>query len=198
MPLTLKFTDEGLARLVNAQNDGVDALVIAEVGISTEHYAGAIAALTELPDELKRVDTISGGVVDPKTIHLTVQDQTADVYSWRAFGLYSDDGVLIAAYSQADPIAEKTAGSMTALAIDIALTDAIDPESIDFGDATFSLPPATTMTQGVIRLATVAETKARALEDAAVTPKGLGETLTPIETALKRAGWRTLFLALSR
>lgn len=201
MALTLIFTNAGLERLITAQNDGVEALRIVSVGISETTPAGdaeAIQALTILPDEVKRVATIAGGVVDTRMIHLTVQDLGDDAYSCRAVGLYSDDGILIAVGRSEEAIAEKTPNSALALALDITLLDAIAPGSVSFGDAVFAMPPATRTVRGVVELATPAEAAGRADDERAVTPRGLDAALTPIEAAQRRAGWRTLFLAIAQ
>jgi len=197
MAMIFAWTTVGRARLVNAQNDGVDAVRIAAVGLSQLHTAAGWAALEALPGQFKAVPATGGGVVDDTLIHVTVQDVSADAYDWRAFGLIADDGVLLGVYSQADPIFSKTAGVILAHAVDITLVDAIDPGSIDFGDAAFALPPATTERLGLVELATPAEVQARDPSRVA-TGAGVMAALDPVVARSRRLARRAFFLALSQ
>lgn len=155
MPLTMIVTNIGRAALVNAQNTGTDPVTIAQIGISTSALAPA-ATQTALPNELKRIATLSGDVVDDDTIHLVVRDETADVYAIKSFGLYLGDGTLFAIYGQAGAIIDKTASSIMLLAIDVRFAD-ITAASLTFGTTNFLNPPATEQVQGVVQLATPAQ-----------------------------------------
>lgn len=155
MPLTMIVTNIGRAALVNAQNTGTDPVTIAQIGISTSALVPA-ATQTALPNELKRIATLSGDVVDDDTIHLVVRDETADVYAIKSFGLYLGDGTLFAIYGQAGAIIDKTASSIMLLAIDVRFAD-ITAASLTFGTTNFLNPPATEHVQGVVQLATPAQ-----------------------------------------
>jgi len=174
--LSLTITDAGRAALVNAQNTGTVALTIAAIGVSATHTAGALTGRTTLPGELKRLGTFAGDVVAADTLHLTIRDETADAYSLRAFGLYLSDGTLFALYSQSAVILEKSASAMLLLATDVALKS-LTTANIAFGATNWLNPPATTTVQGVVELATTAETQAGADPQRAVTPLGLKATL---------------------
>lgn len=197
MAMIFAWTTAGRARLVNAQNDGVDAVRIAAIGLSEQHAAGGWAELEALPGQFKTVIATGGGAVDETLIHVTVQDTSTDAYDWRAFGLIADDGVLLGVYSQPDPIFSKTAGVVLAHAVDITLVDAIDPGSIDFGDAVFALPPATAERLGLVELATPAEVLAREPTRAA-TGAGVMGAIDPVERRGRRLARRAFYLALSR
>ena len=176
MALQIIITDAGRAALVNAQNNGTDPTVIASVGVSATALT-PVASATTLPGEIKRISTISGAVVAPDTIHVTVRDETADSYTMRSFALYLADGTLFAIYGQAGPIVDKSAQATMLLAIDVIFAD-IAASSLTFGDANFLNPPATTTVQGVVELATEAEATAGEDDVRAVTPKGVKAAVT--------------------
>lgn len=177
MAFTITITNAGRAAIVNAQNTGTAPVTIAQIGLSATAIVPA-PTMTALAGELKRTGSIAGDVVADDTIHVTAMDESADVYSLRAFGLYLADGTLFAIYGQTAPILEKVAASIALLSIDVIFAD-IDAAAITFGDASFSNPPATTERQGVVELATVAEAQAgidalRALTPAAAKAAILG------------------------
>lgn len=155
MPLTLIVTNIGRAALVNAQNTGTDPVTIAQIGISASALVPSPTATT-LPNELKRISTLSGDVVDDDTIHLVVRDETADAYIIKSWALYLADGTLFAIYGQAGAIIDKTASSIMLLAIDVRFAD-ITAASLTFGSTNFLNPPATEQVQGVVQLATPAQ-----------------------------------------
>ncbi len=176
MSLVLRITDAGRAALVNAARDGTNAVRIASVGVSPTAIVAA-ANTAALPGEVKRIATISGAGVAADVIHLVVRDETNETYTVRSLALYLTDGTLFAAYGQAAPIIEKSAGALLLLAIDATLLD-VAANQITFGNTNFLNPPATTETAGVLELATDAE--AAALTDAlrALTPKSMAAIFT--------------------
>ncbi|MDO9607217.1 MAG: tail fiber protein [Brevundimonas sp.] len=174
--LTITITDAGRAELINAPNTGTNAVTIAQIGVSSVHTPGSLKALTSLPGEVKRVTTFGGDVVAADVFHVTVTDESADVYTVRSFGLYLSTGTLFAVCSSADVIVEKSAGALVLLSADIALKT-LDTASIEFGGTGFINPPATIDRQGVVELATQQETAAGADATRAVTPLGLLFTL---------------------
>jgi hypothetical protein len=163
------LTDAGAAALVNAANTGTDPVIITHCGVSASALVPSAAA-TNLPDELKRIATLSGNVSDEDMIHLVVRDESADVYSLKSLALYTDDGTLFAIYGQAATIMEKSAGAMLLLALDLQFAD-MDAALIQFGDANFLNPPATETMQGVIEIATQAEANGGADDARALTAK---------------------------
>lgn len=185
------YTTAGLAALVDAQEDGFAPVNIAEIGISATAIAGDLAAkkaLTVLPAETKRLTTIGGELASTGLIHVTFTDDTGDAYLVRAVGIYTDDDVLLAVFSQAGPIVEKAAGATLLFAFDVPLLDAVEPGTVTVGGTGFSVPPATRTTRGVIELATPEEVEQGDDDERAVTPFTLHPTL-------RRAVWRSLFLA---
>lgn len=176
--LILTITDAGRAALVNAAHLGTLPVLMSEVGISTTAIT-PLPTATSLPGEIKRLTTFAGDVVADDTIHVTVRDESADVYTVRSFGLYLADGTLFALYGQATPIMEKSAQAMLLLVLDVIFAD-IDAAKLTFGDTSFLNPPATTERQGVVELATPGEAVAGTDQTRAVTPEGVGAALTDL------------------
>jgi hypothetical protein len=174
----IHVTQAGRAALVAAGNTGTNGRKVVSIGVSTAPFDDTDDTLTVLPGERKRIATIAGENVAPDTIHVTLKDDTTDQYSLYGLGLYLDNGVLFAVYSQATPIMEKSPAAMLMLAADMQFTK-IDAAQLYFGDATFTNPPSTTERQGVVELATNAETIAGTDTQRAVTPAGLQATIGP-------------------
>lgn len=182
MPLTLTFTNAGLARFTAAQlGNGAD-LRVSAIGL-TDSAIVVAPTLTALPGEFRRVETVSGAQVGDNIVHLIVRDDEAVTYAFRAFALYLSDGTLFAVYGQADRIMQKAAGSSNMLAVDIAFP-AANVATVTFGDTNFLNPPATSTTKGVVELATDAETIEGADVVRAVTPSGLKARLAIILVTL--------------
>ncbi|WP_110717302.1 gp53-like domain-containing protein [Salinicola acroporae] len=171
MAIVFTITDAGRAALVDPDNNGTNAVVIAEVGLGSGRYAPT-KDQTELQSPIKRVDTIAGQAVSDDTLHVTVQDETSDAYQVGEIGLFTDAGVLFAVYSQSDWIIEKAAPATLLLATDLVV-ESLDVSSITFGDAAFLNPPATTTVKGVLELATQEEVDAGTDRLRAVVPRTL-------------------------
>lgn len=168
-------TKAGRAALVNAEHNGTAPIEVTEIGITAAVFTPN-EDMTTLPGEIKRLSTISGEVVAPDTIHVTIRDDGADTYTVRGIGYWLNNGVLLGVYGQAEPILEKSAQSMILLAADTIFTT-IKATSLTFGNANFTNPPATAERQGVVELATAEETKAGIDAKRAVTPAGLTPAL---------------------
>jgi len=174
-PLIFVITTAGRAALVNAANTGTGAVTVSHIGVSATAVV-ANAGMTVLAGELKRLVTFGGSGVSDDTIHVTLRDESTDVYSLRSFALYLNDGTLFGLYGQADPISEKTAASLILLSADIKLAD-IAAATIEFGSTDFQNPPATETVMGVLSLATNAEASAGTNATKAITPKTLAFAL---------------------
>lgn len=171
MSYILVVTDAGRTAIVNATQTGTNAVMVAEIGLSATALVPDSAAIL-LPDEIKRLPTSGSQGVAIDTIHVTAIDQTDDTYDVRSFAFYLDDGTLFAIYGQAAPVFEKATASQLYLAIDVKFADILAAQ-IDFGDTSFSNPPASTDIAGIVELATDAETIAGTDAQRAVTPHGL-------------------------
>lgn len=175
MPLILTITDAGRAEIINAVNTGTGPVTIIEVGLGTGTSATS-ASQTALETETKRLPTIAGQVVADDTIHVTIKDETTDVYDVTEFGLFTDSGTLFAVYSQPANIIQKGSGSTLLLSVDVVL-ESLDAGSLTFGDVSFSNPPASETVAGVSKIATQAETDAGTDDVRIVTPKKLAARL---------------------
>lgn len=153
--LQLKVTPAGRAAIVNLPNTGTTAVQITQIGVTATAFDPATNP-SALPGELKRLTTFAGLTVADDTIHVTLRDESADTYSLRGFALYLADGTLFALYGQAGVILEKSTAAMLLLSADVKFAD-IAATSIEFGDASFANPPATTDVSGVTRYATNTE-----------------------------------------
>lgn len=173
---TITITDAGRSALINAQNNGTTAFILSEVAVSTQHVTSGLVALTDLPNQRKRLATMAGDVVADDTLHVTIRDESEDAYALRSFGLYTSAGVLFAVYSQAEPIMEKSAAAMLLLAIDAKLV-ALDTAEVEFGPTGFTLPPATETIAGIAEVATDAETDAGTDNSRFITPRLLKRAL---------------------
>jgi len=193
--LQITITDAGRAALPNGPNTGTSAVTISHVGVSSVHTTGSLKSLTALPGEVKRVTTFGGDIVADDVIHVTINDETSDVYSVRAFGLYLSTGVLFAVFSSQDVVVEKSAGAMVLLSADITFKT-LDTAVIQFGGTGFINPPATTERLGVVELATWEESAAGNRADVVVTPFGLLKTLQSWATNFAAAVHRHAMTAI--
>lgn len=166
--LPIFLTEAGLAMIADAEGGGFDAIVIAEVGLTATPFEAA-ADVVAIPDEIKRIDAVSGLAPDPYTVHLTVRDDSDDAYDFTGFGIYEEGGALIGVYSQDEAILEKSELSYLFLAVDIRLSAPL-AELFQFGDANFANPQATEDTLGVVRRASTEEAEAGEDEEKYVTP----------------------------
>ena len=179
----IKLTNAGRAALVGPGNVGTVTRTITQIGVATAAFVHN-DNLVALPNELKKLTTFGGENVAPDTVHVTLRDDTADQYTLYGFGLYLDNGALLGTYSQDTPILEKSPAAMLLLSADMLFTT-IDAALLQFGSAEWTNPPATEIRQGVVELATAAETQAGADASRAVTPAGLASrTATDTRTGL--------------
>lgn len=166
LPVTV--TSAGLAALINAQQTGASAAVIAQLGVSATHFEPTI--LTDaLPDEIKRLDAVAGQVTSEDTIHVSALDATTDVYAIRSIALYLDTGVLLAVYSQAEVLANKASASWNIVDADIRFFSTL-ATGVAFLGGGWVNPPASETNPGVLRLATAAEALAGVDPAKAMTP----------------------------
>lgn len=163
------LTSTGRARLINPENTGTSGLTISHIGLSASD-AGVVGGV--LQGEIKRLNTFAGQVVADDTIHVTIRDDSADVYSLRAFALYFEDGTLMGWHAQPAVILEKSAQAMLLMSGDIQFQN-LDVTTLIFGDSNWTNPVATTTEFGVLRLATNDAALSGVSQVDAVAPAGL-------------------------
>jgi len=180
---TLNITDAGRAALINGDHTGTAARKVVLVGVANAPF-DFNPGMQAMPNELKRIGTISGENIAPDTVHVTIRDDGPDQFKLYGFGLYLDNGVLLGTYCQATPIMEKSPVSILLVAVDVVFKT-LDVTALAFGNANFTNPPATTERQGVVELATNQETIDGTDAQRAVTPAGLtARTSTESRTGL--------------
>ncbi len=145
--LVMYLTTAGYAALVNPDNTGTNAIVVAEIGLTATAFTPG-AGLTALPGEIKRITTFAGLTVAADTIHVTISDAGTDTYSLRGFCLYDADGVMLAVYGQPTPIMEKSTQAIMLMSADMKFSNPITAEIV-FGDSSFANPPASETVAGV-------------------------------------------------
>lgn len=169
MSIQITITNAGRAEIINAANTGTAPVTITHVGVGTGQYVPA-ATQNALQAETKRLATIAGQVVADDTIHVTIKDESNDVYNVSEFGLFTESGTLFAVYSQTSgPFMQKAGPSTLLLSVDILL-GTLDANNITFGDTSFSNPPASETTPGVVQISTLAEALAGTAVPKAVPP----------------------------
>lgn len=175
MYASIIVTDAGIQEVINAEHSGTAPVVLTQVGLGRGQYTPTHDQ-TALQDEFKRLpaNALAGGNVGDNTIYINARDTSNDAYTLYEFGVYTASGTLFAVCSQNVPILQKAAGAQAYLDIEFLLTN-VNPASVTLGDTNFFNPPATTDTEGVVELATAAETEAGTAGDKAVTPAGLLE-----------------------
>ncbi|SCU94325.1 hypothetical protein CNECB9_5260029 [Cupriavidus necator] len=179
----IKLTNAGRTALVGPGNIGTVTRTITKIGVATAAFVPT-EELLALPNERKQLDTFGGENVAPDTVHVTLRDDTNDQYTLYGYGLYLDNGVLLGTYSQDTPVLEKSPAAILLLSTDMRFTT-IDAALLQFGSADWTNPPATELRQGVVELATAAETQTGADGTRAVTPAALSaRTATDTRTGL--------------
>lgn len=174
-PINITLTTAGLNEIINAEKNGTAPVLLQTVKFSDTDQTVDVNT-SQLTNEVASVTTLSGANVGDGIIHILARDESAAVYSVRAFGIYTDNGTLFGVYSQAEPIIQKVGASIAELAIDF-LVQGFKPTSVTFGDANFLNPPATTETAGVAEIATSDEVKLGNSGNTIVTPATLSRHL---------------------
>lgn len=186
------ITQAGIAEVINAEQSGTDPVVLTHIAFGSGQYTPTTDR-TALAEEFKRFNAITGGFVGDNTIHLTLHDSSQDEYTVFECGVFTSTGTLFAVISQTSPLIQKATASEILLAVDVLLSNGINPESITIGDTNFVLNPATTERAGIAELATEAETVAGADDQRTVTPKGLKAKLDSVDgNYVHKAGAETI------
>lgn len=156
--LTITITRTGLERFTAAQLGSDIDLAVSSIGLTDADFVVA-PTLDVLPGEFRRIQSVSGMTDGTNIVHITMRDEVEIGYTARGFGLFLDDGTLFAVYGQPDRLFEKSPLTTFLAAIDIAFPT-VNLSSLKFGNTDFLNPPATTVTKGVVELATQAEADA--------------------------------------
>jgi hypothetical protein len=178
--MALQFVITNAGRAAIAQVGGaIGPVTLTKIAIGSGGYT-PLATRTALQTEIKRLDPSGSSVPVPGTIHLTAQDDSADSYSVKEIGLYTNNGVLFAIYSQTGVILTKGSTASALFALDFVMTN-VPPGSVTVGDAGFSYAQANETRLGVLAIATTAEAQAGTIDTKIITPRKLVE-VTATET----------------
>jgi microcystin-dependent protein len=178
MPLQFVITNAGRAAIAQV-GGAIGPVTLTKIAIGSGGYT-PLATRTALQTEIKRLDPSGSSVPVPGTIHLTTQDDSADSYSVKEIGLYTNNGVLFAIYSQTGVILTKGSTASALFALDFVMTN-VPPGSVTVGDAGFSYAQANETRLGVLAIATTAEAQAGTVDNKIITPRKLAE-VTATET----------------
>lgn len=171
MAIQLIVTNQGRAALINAANNGTNAVLINSLGLSNQS-PNVSASSTNLAGEIKRIENISGEAVEDDLIHLSFIDTSNDTFSIKSLAVYLNNGVLFAIGKSDTTIAEKVSGSDLVFSVDIKLTEFTSGQ-IQFGNTNVSIPPATQIKAGVMAIATNPEARAGTNNNKAIVPSAL-------------------------
>lgn len=173
--IELVITTAGKEAIVNAQQTGLNSVVLSHIAVGTGKYT-PYEAQTRLQNEIKRLEIIEGGSAGDNSIHIAFMDDSPDAYAVNEIGVFTDGGVLFAVASSQTAYIEKGGASSVLLAVDIAI-NGFDISSISFGDLTYSNAAATTTNAGVLAVATNDEAAAGVATQKAITPSNLAFVL---------------------
>lgn len=178
MALQFIITDAGRAAIAQV-GGAIGPVTLTKIAIGSAGYTPT-ASRTSLQAEIKRLDPSGSSVPVPGTIHLTTQDDSADSYSVKEIGLYTNNGVLFAIYSQTGVILTKGSTASALFALDFVMTN-VPPGSVTVGDAGFSYAQANETRLGVLAIATTAEAQAGTVDNKIITPLKMAQ-VTATET----------------
>ena len=172
--MALQFIITNAGRAAIAQVGGaIGPVTLTKIAIGNAGYTPT-ASRTSLQTEIKRLDPSGSSVPVPGTIHLTAQDDSADSYSVKEIGLYTNNNVLFAVYSQTGVILTKGSTASALFALDFVMTN-VPAGTVVVGDAGFSYAQANETRLGVLAIATTAEAQAGTVDTKIITPLKLAQ-----------------------
>ena len=172
--MALQFIITNAGRAAIAQVGGaIGPVTLTKIAIGSAGYTPT-ASRTALQTEIKRLDPSGSSVPVPGTIHLTAQDDSADSYSVKEIGLYTNNNVLFAIYSQTGVILTKGSTASALFALDFVMTN-VPAGTVVVGDAGFSYAQANETRLGVLAIATTTEAQAGTIDTKIITPLKLAQ-----------------------
>ena len=172
MALQFIITDAGRAAIAQV-GGAIGPVTLTKIAIGSAGYTPT-ASRTALQTEIKRLDPSGSSVPVPGTIHLTAQDDSADSYSVKEIGLYTNNNVLFAIYSQTGVILTKGSTASALFAMDFVMTN-VPAGTVVVGDAGFSYAQANETRLGVLAIATTAEAQEGTIDTKIITPLKLAQ-----------------------
>jgi hypothetical protein len=178
MPLQFIITDAGRAAIAQV-GGSIGPVTLTKIAIGSAGYT-PLANRTALQTEIKRLDPSGSSVPVPGTISITAQDNSADSYSIKEIGLYTNNNVLFAICAQTSVIMTKASGSSALFAMDFVMTN-VPAGTVTVGNVGFTYSQATETAMGVLGIATTAEAQAGTINTKIITPLRLAD-VTATET----------------
>jgi hypothetical protein len=172
MALQFIITDAGRAAIAQV-GGAIGPVTLTKIAIGSAGYTPT-ASRTSLQTEIKRFDPSGSSVPVPGTIHMTAQDDSADSYSVKEIGLYTNNNVLFAICSQPGVILTKGSTASALFALDFVMTN-VPAGTVVVGDAGFSYAQANETRLGVLAIATTAEAQAGTIDTKIITPLKLAQ-----------------------
>jgi hypothetical protein len=172
--MALQFVITNAGRAAIAQVGGaIGPVTLTKIAIGSGGYT-PLATRTALQTEIKRLDPSGSSVPVPGTIHMTAQDDSADSYSVKEIGLYTNNNVLFAIYSQTGVILTKGSTASALFAMDFVMTN-VPPGTVTVGNVGFTYSQATETAMGVLEIAKTAEAQAGTIDTKIITPLKLAQ-----------------------
>lgn len=172
MALQFIITDAGRAAIAQV-GGAIGPVTLTKIAIGSAGYTPT-ASRTALQTEIKRLDPTGSSVPVPGTIHMTAQDDSADTYSVKEIGLYTNNNVLFAIYSQTGVILTKGSTASALFALDFVMTN-VPAGTVTVGNVGFTYSQATETAMGVLGIATTAEAQAGTIDTKIITPLKLAQ-----------------------
>jgi hypothetical protein len=172
--MSLQFIITNAGRAAIAQVGGaIGPVTLTKIALGSAGYT-PLANRTALQTEIKRLDPSGSSVPVPGTISITAQDNSADSYSVREIGLYTNNNVLFAICAQTSVIMTKASGSTALFAMDFVMTN-VPAGTVTVGNVGFTYSQATETAMGVLGIATTAESQAGTIDTKIITPLKLAQ-----------------------
>lgn len=162
------ITAAGLQALINAEHSGTNKVTLSKVQLGNAYFEPS-EQTTDIGNVVAELTTVGGSTVSATEIQVNATDSSDSVYTVRSVGIFTSDNILFAVGSSQDPILQKVATSQALFTFNILLSNG-NPQYINFGDISFSNPPATQTTAGITRFATNTEAEEATDGTIALTP----------------------------
>jgi hypothetical protein len=172
MPLQFTITNAGRAAIAQV-GGAIGPVTLTKIAIGSGGYTPT-ATQTALQTEIKRLDPSGSSVPVPGTISITAQDNSADFYSIKEIGLYTNNNVLFAICAQTAVIMTKASGSFALFAMDFVMTN-VPAGTVTVGNVGFTYSQATETAMGVLGIATTAEAQEGTINTKIITPLRLAD-----------------------
>ena len=172
MPLQFTITNAGRAAIAQV-GGAIGPVTLTKIAIGSGGYTPT-ATQTALQTEIKRLDPSGSSVPVPGTISITAQDNSADSYSVKEIGLFTNNNVLFAICAQTSVIMTKASGSSALFAMDFVMTN-VPAGTVTVGNVGFTYSQATETATGVLGIATTAEAQAGTIDTKIITPLKLAQ-----------------------